>query len=382
MADALFEILEVCMRVLMTGGGTGGHVNPALAIAEIIKINEPNSEIAFVGTKTGIENKLVPNAGYKLYHIDIQGIRRSLSLSNLKTAYLVLVSPSHAKKIIKEFKPDIVIGTGGYVCWPLLKAAADMGIPTALHESNAVCGLAVKQLKNKVDVIMTNFESTTNSLKAKAKLVCVGNPIACDFGRYTKLEARRMLGIDDSVKTVILSYGGSLGSKRLNEACLEVMRDYSAKDNSVVHYHSRGRIAAEEACKLFEEYGLADKKNIIMSDYIYNMPVLMAAADLVICRAGAMTLSEIAAMKKAAIVIPSPNVTDNHQYKNAKVLSDAGAAVLVEESELDKISIANIVKDVAEDSKRRQAMEEKISDFVRTDVSKLIYKEIRILLDK
>lgn len=370
------------MRVLMTGGGTGGHVNPALAIADIIKINEPDSEIAFVGTKTGIENKLVPKAGYKLYHIDIQGIRRSLSLSNIKTAYLVLVSPSHAKKIIKEFKPDIVIGTGGYVCWPLLKAAASMGIPTALHESNAIAGLAVKQLKNKVDVIMTNFESTTSTLKSKAKLICVGNPISCDFGRYSKEEARRMLGIPESVKTVILSYGGSLGSKRLNEACLEIMRDYSATDRSIMHYHSRGRIAAEETCKLFEEYGLGDKKNIIMSDYIYNMPVLMAAADIVICRAGAMTLSEIAAMKKAAIVIPSPNVTDNHQYKNAKVLSDAGAAVLIEESELDKISIAKKVKELVDDPERRERMESKIPEFVRADASKLIYKEIRTLLDR
>ena len=178
------------MRVLMTGGGTGGHVNPALAIAQIIKLNQPDSEIAFVGTKNGIENKLVPDAGYKLYHIDIQGIRRSLSLSNLKTAYLVLVSPSHAKKIIKEFKPDIVIGTGGYVCWPLLKAAASMGIPTAVHESNAIAGVAVKQLKNKVDVIMTNFESTAKSLKAKAKLVCVGNPINVDFGEKNARNTR------------------------------------------------------------------------------------------------------------------------------------------------------------------------------------------------
>ena len=370
------------MRVLMTGGGTGGHVNPALAIADIIKINEPDSEIAFVGTKTGIENKLVPNAGYKLYHIDIQGIRRSLSLSNLKTAYLVMVSPSRAKKIINEFKPDIVIGTGGYVCWPLLKAAASMGIPTALHESNAVAGLAVKQLRNKVDVIMTNFESTTNTLKAKAKLVCVGNPIACDFGRYTKEEARRMLGIPESIKNVILSYGGSLGSKRLNEACLEVMRDYSAIHGNVMHYHSRGRIAAEETCKLFEEYGLSDKKNIVMSDYIYNMPILMAAADLVICRAGAMTLSEIAAMKKAAIVIPSPNVTDNHQYKNAKVLSDAGAAVLLSESELENISIAKKVKELLDSPERRRDMEKKISAFVRADASKLIYEEIKDLLGK
>ena len=138
------------MRVLMTGGGTGGHVNPAIAIAEIIKINDPDSEIAFVGTKKGIENRLVPKAGYELYHINIQGIRRSLSLSNIKTAYLVITSLRRAKKIIDEFKPDIVIGTGGYVCWPLLKAAASMGIPTMVHESNAIAGVAVRQLKDKV----------------------------------------------------------------------------------------------------------------------------------------------------------------------------------------------------------------------------------------
>ena len=370
------------MRVLMTGGGTGGHVNPALAIAEIIKMNCPDSEIAFVGTRTGIENKLVPKAGYKLYHIDIQGIRRSLSLSNLKTAYLVLVSPRHARKIIKEFKPDIVIGTGGYVCWPLLKAAADMGIPTAVHESNAIAGVAVKQLKNKVDVIMTNFDATAKSLKAGAKLVCVGNPINCDFGRYTREEARRMLGIPDTVKTVILSYGGSLGSKTLNEACLEVMRDFSAKDSGVMHFHARGRIAAEETCKRFEEYRLSDKKNVVMSDYIYNMPIVMAAADLVICRAGAMTLSEIASMKKAAIIIPSPNVTDNHQYKNAKVLSDAGAAVLIEEKELGEISLTREVESLCKDDSRRETMENKISAFVKADAGKLIYLEICELLKK
>ncbi len=369
------------MRVLMTGGGTGGHVNPALAIAEIIKMNDPGSEIAFVGTKKGIENQLVPKAGYKLYHVEIQGIRRSLSPSNLKTAYLILSSPRKAKKVIEEFKPDIVIGTGGYVCWPVLKAAAAMGIPTALHESNAIAGLAVKQLKNKVNVIMTNFESTARNLKAKAKLVCVGNPIACDFGRYSREEARKMLGIPSEVKTVVLSWGGSLGSKRLNEACLEVMRDYSSKDDSVMHYHSRGRIAAEETCKLFEEYGLSDKKNIIMTDYIYNMPILMAAADVVICRAGAMTLSEIAAMRKAAIVIPSPNVTDNHQYKNAKVLSDAGAALLVEESQLTKISLPCEVKRLASEPKIRKTMEEKIAAFAKEDAGRLIYREITELLN-
>ncbi len=368
------------MRVLMTGGGTAGHVNPALAIAEIIKANEPDSEIAFVGRENGIENKLVSKAGYKLYHVEIQGIKRSLSPSNIKTAYLILTSPRKARRVIEEFKPDIVIGTGGYVCWPLLKAAAAMGIPTALHESNAVAGLAVKQLKNKADLIMTNFSSTTENLKAKAKLVCVGNPISSDFGRYTREEARRMLGIPKETKTVILSYGGSLGSKRINEACLEVMRDVSALDTSIMHYHSRGRIAAEETCRLFSEYGLEDKKNIVMSDYIYNMPVLMAAADIVICRAGAMTLSEIAAMKKCAVVIPSPNVTDNHQYKNAKVLSDAGAALLVEEKEICDGYLCEKIRELIADSAKRADMEKKIYAFVREDVDRLIYSEILELL--
>ena len=165
------------MRVLMTGGGTGGHVYPALAIAQIIKNNVPGAEIAFVGTKRGIENRLIPEAGYCLYHIEIQGLRRSLSPSNFKTAYLVMTSPKKAKEIIREFKPDLVIGTGGYVCWPLLRAAASMGIPSMVHESNALPGVAVRQLQGKVDVILTNFAQTAQLLKAKEKIVHVGNPL-------------------------------------------------------------------------------------------------------------------------------------------------------------------------------------------------------------
>lgn len=370
------------MRVLITGGGTGGHVNPALAIAEIIKRNQPSSEIAFVGTEKGMENTLVPKAGYHLYHINIQGIRRSLSLSNLKTAYLVLVSPGHAKKIIKQFKPDIVIGTGGYVCWPLLKAASSMGIPTVVHESNAIAGVAVKQLKNKLDVIMTNFESTTATLKAKAKIMRVGNPINGDFGRYGKEEARRMLGIPENVKRVILSCGGSLGAERMNDAALEVMRDFTSKDESVMHFHASGRRGADAVNKKAYEYGIADRKNIVISDYIYNMPVLMAASDVVICRAGAMTLSEIAAMGKAAIIVPSPNVTDNHQYKNAKVLSDAGAAILLEEKDMSGESLCKTVEELCRNDALRHGMEEKIREFASKDTDKLIYDEICDLIER
>jgi UDP-N-acetylglucosamine--N-acetylmuramyl-(pentapeptide) pyrophosphoryl-undecaprenol N-acetylglucosamine transferase len=199
------------MRVLMTGGGTGGHVYPALAIAEMIQSNCPGSEIAFVGTEKGIENRLVPKAGYPLYHIQIQGIRRSLSPANLKTAYLVLVSPSRAKKIIREFDPDLVIGTGGYVCWPLLYAAASMGVPCMVHESNALPGVAVRQLQKKVDVILTNFKETEKLLKAKDRVVNVGNPLRRSCGALTREQACERLGIDPS-KQIVLSFGGSLGA--------------------------------------------------------------------------------------------------------------------------------------------------------------------------
>lgn len=371
------------MRVLMTGGGTGGHVNPALAIAEIIKANQPDSEIAFVGTKRGIENSLVPKAGYKLYHINIQGLRRSLSPSNIKTAYLVLTSPSHAKKIIKEFRPDIVIGTGGYVCWPLLRAAASMGIPTAVHESNAIAGVAVKQLKNKVDVIMTNFESTANSLNARAKVIRVGNPISSDFGRIDKAEARRILGIPEGIKTVILSCGGSLGAHKVNEAVLALMRDLVGERSDVMHFHASGKNDAEYARQTLSKYGLEGKENIVMSEYIYNMPTVMAAADIVICRAGAMTLSELAATGKAAIIIPSPNVTDNHQYKNAKALADAGAAVLLEEHELVGDKLTDEVERLIRDRSARAGMEKNIAEFALKNVGRIIYEEIcRLVSEK
>ena len=364
------------MRVLITGGGTGGHVNPALAIAEIIKINQPDSEIAFVGTKRGIENTLVPKAGYKLHYVNIQGISRSLSLSNLKTAYLVMTSPREARKIIKEFKPDIVIGTGGYVCWPVLKAAAAMKIPTVVHESNAIAGVAVRQLKNKVDIIMTNFATTADNLSAKARVMRVGNPLNCGFGRYSKAEARKMLGIPDTVGQVILSCGGSGGAHRINVEALKLMRDLVADRPDIMHFHACGRNDTEYAMATFKEYRLEGRDNIRFSEYIYDMPVVMAAADIVICRAGAMTLSEIAVMKKAAVIIPLPSAADNHQYKNAKMLADAGAAVLLEERDIGETTLTDTVRALVEDSAARGKMETRIADFATEDAGALIYREI------
>ena len=368
------------MRVLMTGGGTGGHVYPALAIADLIKMNQPDAQIAFVGTEKGIENRLVPAAGYQLYHIQIQGIRRSLSLSNLKTAYLVFVSPSKAKKIIRQFRPDLVIGTGGYVCWPLLRAASSMGIPCMVHESNALPGVAVRQLQRRLDVILTNFAETADLLKAKEKIVNVGNPLRARCGAIGREEARRKMGIPDSVRFVVLSFGGSLGAPALNEAAVGLMKNVTSQRKDMMHIHATGARRYEETKARFAACGLQENERLILKDYIDDMPLYMAAADLVICRAGAMTLTEVAMMRKPAILIPSPNVTDNHQYKNAKVLADAGAAELIEEKDLTEDRLRETVCRLASDAALCQRMSENIAGFAREDVGVLIYKEITTLL--
>lgn len=369
------------MRVLITGGGTGGHVNPALAIANTIKQNDPDAVIAYVGTKRGIENKLVPKAGYPMYYVDVKGIKRSLSPSNIKAAYLALTSPIKAKKIIREFKPDIVVGTGGYVSWPVVKAASQMGIPTALHESNAIAGVAVKMLQKSVDRIYLNFEKTGESLSCdRAKLMKVGNPILGGFSSMTREEARAKLGIPDKYKYVILSYAGSMGAEKVNDAVLCLMREFTAKHPEVYHIHATGSIELELCTSQFKEMGLDKCENIELCEYIYDMPVRMAAADITINRAGAMTISELAATGKCSIFIPSPNVAENHQYKNAKVLSDAGAAALFEEKELTdgaKPLIEEVEKLLSDEGDELRAeRSEKIRQFAVSDANKLIYNDL------
>ncbi len=372
------------MRVLITGGGSGGHVNPALAIANTIKQNDPGAEIAYVGTKKGIENKLVPKAGYPMYYVDVKGIKRSLSPSNIKAAYLALTSPIKAKKIIREFKPDLVVGTGGYVCWPVVKAASQMGIPTALHESNAIAGVAVKMLQKSVDRIFLNFEKTGETLSCKKeKLMKVGNPILGGFSSMTREEAREKLGIPDKYKYVILSYAGSLGAEKVNDAVLCLMREFTSKHPEVYHIHATGSIELELCTSQFKEMGLDKFENIELCEYIYDMPVRMAAADLTINRAGAMTISELAATGKCSIFIPSPNVAENHQYKNAKVLADKGAAAVFEEKELTdgaKPLIAEVEK-LLSDSSIREERSEKIRQFAVNDANKLIYNELKKLAE-
>ena len=369
--------------MLFSGGGTGGHISPALAIADIIKTNVPGSEIAFVGTPYGIENSLIPQAGYKLYHVDIRGINRSFSISNVKAYYLAFSSPHKAKRIIKEFAPDIVIGTGGYVCWPALKAAADMGIPTMLHESNALPGMAVRKLQEQVDVIMTNFESTKSLLSPNANVVNVGNPLRAACSTLSKEEARARLGIPDKAKFVVLSFGGSMGAERINHAACEMMANFAADKDDIMCFHVGGKKNFDSAKKYFAAYGIERDPRFVLMEYTNDLPVYMAAADVVICRAGAMTLTEIAKMGKPAVIVPSPNVVDDHQYKNAKVLSDADAAFVITENEINvdgSCKVCEVVNRFYEDEALRIRMSDNIKQFAKQDVEKNIYEAIEKLL--
>ncbi len=370
------------MRVILTGGGSGGHVNPALAIANIIKTNIPDAEIIFVGTSKGLENDLVPKAGYELRHIEISGIRRSLSPANIKTAIKIVTSQFEAKKLLSEFRPDIVIGTGGYACWPCVKVAADMGIPTMLHEANATPGFAVKRLASKVDTLLTNFDETKEKISKCQRIVRVGMPMRGEFERISKAEAREKLGLTDKEKYVILSFGGSLGAPMVNRASLEVMRDLSSTREDIVHYHSSGSREYENSSALFSEWGLEGYKNLHLAPYIYDMSLKMAAADLVICRSGAMTLAELTRMGVPAILIPSPNVTDNHQYKNAKVLADADAAVIIEEKDFDGVSVTNAARELIENDEKRENMAKNISAFCDRETGRKIFFEIERLTRK
>lgn len=371
------------MRVLLTGGGTGGHVYPALAIAELIQRNFPGSTVAFVGTERGIEYSLATGAGYDFYPINIQGIQRSLSPSNIKTAYLVMTSPKKAKKILREFRPDLVIGTGGYVCWPLLRAASSLGIPTMVHESNAKAGLAVRQLQGRVDVILANFSESEKKLsrKGKEKLVRVGNPLRTTIGTMTREEARAKLGISED-EFFLLSFGGSLGAPALNRVAAILGRSFVPKHEKVRQIHVGGRRNFEDAKKIFADYGVSETGRTELRDYLYDMPTYLTAADLVISRAGAMTLTELACAKKPAILIPYPDATDNHQYENAKVLADAGAAVLLEEKQITEELVLATVERLYSHKEERKAMSVAMAGCYESEVEARIHAEIVRLLAK
>lgn len=371
------------MKVVMTGGGTAGHVNPALGIASIIKRNIPGAEIEFIGTKDRLEATLVPKAGYPIHFIEVYGLRRSLSPKNIKTAWKTLTSVIASKKLLKKIKPDLVVGTGGYVCFPVCYAASKLGIPMALHEANAEPGFAVKMLKNRADIVFVNFAEAGKFLNgAKCKVIHSGMPIDHGFTSIDRNDARQSVKLTDCEKYSILSFGGSLGAAHINNAVLDFMQNYLTKHPKIGFTHAAGGRGYPEMKKRFEELGLDKYPNISLKEYIYDMPTRMVAADLVICRSGAATLSELCAVGAPSVLVPSPNVTNDQQYKNAKVLEDRGAALVIRDAELDGERLTSAVDSLLSDAEKLDRMRASALEMAVRDTDKTIYDGLCSILKK
>ena len=372
------------MRILMTGGGTAGHVNPALAIAATLKEKHPDAEIAFVASAQPRDKAvdLVPRAGYPLHTVHIRGLVRPYwKPVNLRLPFLMIKSRREAAALIREFQPDLIVGTGGYACWPLCSMGKKMGIPTALHESNAIPGKAVEQLKSNVDLIMVNFEETLRRLDGMGKhsaAVRVGNPMMAGFATVSRDEARKALGLAPD-ELYILSFGGSLGAEYVNDAVVKLAAELTDEPR-VRLLHAAGKRDYDRIRADWDATTAGKCDRVTLTDYIYDMPIQMAAADLVISRAGAMSISELALTGKAVVFIPSPYVAENHQYKNAMALVDQGAALCVEEKTLADGVLTATVKSLLKDPAGRADMERRIRDFACPDANEQIYTHLMGLL--
>lgn len=326
------------MKVLIAAGGTAGHINPALAIAGAIRQADSAAEIHFAGRQEGMEYRLVTQAGYPFHHIEITGFQRHLSWQNIKrnavTLYNLALSGPKAKAMIRQIQPDLVIGCGGYVSGPVVRCAAKMGIKTAIHEQNAFPGVTNKLLAPDVDIVFAAVPAAVEKLGAPQKTVVVGNPVRPEVFAEARQRTAARARIGAEGRTVILSFGGSLGARRVNEVVADLCAWEQKTGQPVLHLHATGQYGVELFQNLSQEKGFAPGKQLIVREYINDMPQLLAAADLVISRAGALTLAELEAAGRAAVLIPSPNVAENHQYYNALELEKAGAAVVIEEKDL------------------------------------------------
>ena len=373
------------MRALITGGGTGGHINPALAIASIIKEHEPDSQFLFAGTPFGMEARLIPEAGYDFAPIKVRGFQRKISLENIKrnaeaAAYLVTALP-RAKQIIKEFRPDVVIGTGGYVSGPVVYQAAKLGIPTAIHEQNAYPGVTTRILTKKVNKVMLTVKEALDYLGTDIDYTVTGLPVRAELFEKTKDEARKELGFDDSF--TVLSFGGSLGAGCINETMAEVIKYTRANDLKINHIHGYGGMGKDAFPAAMKKYGVPMKSDRTrITEYINDMDTCMAAADLVICRSGATTLAELEAMGKPAILIPSPIVAGNHQFHNANVLGKAGAAIVIEQKNVKCEEVTGIIEDLYNDPSRVKEMSECSKKLWIADTSDKIWQTVESIVRK
>ena len=363
------------MNLIFTCGGTAGHINPAIAVANMMKERHPDCNILFIGAVGHMEEKLVPQAGYELKCLPGSGLSRKLNVAgikkNLYAVKCVLDAVKSCKAIYREFRPDAVIGTGGYASFPALYAAQSMGIPTCVHEANAVPGVTTKLAANKANRVLVAFEESVQYYKHPEKVEVVGMPVRQEFIYTTKEDARKELGISGHV---VVSAFGSLGAKAMNETVADMMPMEQADNFPFHHIHATGNFGREWMPKRVHDNGV-DWENcpsIDIRDYIYNMPTVLAAADLIIGRAGSATCNEIAASGTPCILIPSPNVTNNHQEKNARVLEKGGGAIVVLEKDCTPEKIYGLVRELLADEDRRKEMGRSLHDMVQLDSTEQI----------
>ena len=333
------------MLIVLSGGGTAGHINPALALADVLK--QRGCEVRFAGTPTGVEARLVREAGIPFTPFEAQGFNRNHPLTLPKAVLTIQKSTTLARRWFDEIRPDAVVGFGGYVCIPVARAAEQRGIPVVVHEQNSVMGMANKYLAKRAAAVCLTYEHAAEALADKSRVRVTGNPVRESVFSATREQGRARFGVPEGARMLLVT-GGSLGAQVLGERVADLAK-WEIAQRDFLHVHATGSIEKADFAALAARLGIDHSPKFIIREYIDNMPEMLAAADLVISRAGALTLAEIAAVGRASVLIPSPNVAENHQYHNAMQLQKLGAAVVVEEKELTGEKLIGIVDKLTKD---------------------------------
>ena len=370
------------MKVIIAAAGTGGHINPGIAIANKIEQEEKGSQILFIGTERGIEKDLVPRAGYKLQTLEAYGLSKEISIKNLKHTIKTMQSVKKAKKIIEEFKPDIVIGTGGYICGPVLTAARKCNVPSVLHESNSFPGLAVKMLSKKADAVLVGLREAKENLTKAKKVVVTGTPTKIKKLKLSDMEKyflKEKLDFNPDLP-IVLVFGGSQGAKKINDALIDIIKKEDISGYQIVWaVGPKNYETVQEELKQLN-IDINNIKNVKVSPYIYNMEEVMNVSDLLVCRSGAITITEMSKLGKPAIFIPLPNVSQNHQEKNARVLEKINAARIILNNNLTGDNLIKEIKQIITNKPLLAQMGENAFSINIENVEDNIYKEIKQVL--
>lgn len=364
------------MRVILSGGGTGGHIYPAISIANKIKEKHPDADILFIGTERGMESNIVSKEGYPIKFITVSYLRRKFSLHNIKSAAMLLKGVIEARKIIKDFKPHIVVGTGGFVCGPVVYMASKLKIKTLIHEQNVFPGLTNRILDRYVDKIALSFKEAEQYFKNKNKLIVTGNPIRSDFLKITEKEAKARYNTDSNIPLVLV-VGGSGGASKINNAVINILNEYNPREFKFILV--TGRRLYEQTIKNIKNQNLKVGHRIV--SYINDMPFALKACDLIICSAGAITIAEITAVGKPAILIPKAYTAEDHQKYNADTMANKGAAFVISENELNGEVLNKKIEEMLSDKKILKSMEIASKKDAITDAADRIYNEIEKLIN-